>query len=383
MQKLAIVALLCAIALFTQGAHARRALLQTSTGNTFPDYECQANPGLSPYKLEGAYTTSPSANGVRVCFTGAPVQPCPPSNPCCSQADFYKLELRVRPTCRRAIRSVTVNGLPAPVPTFTLYGPSRDKALFKLPRLNLTTANVTGAKICITLRDPCPNLAALCPEGDGSCTYSIGQSTGRHRCCPVNTLGVVPPPPSQPSASVATPATHRLLSSAAHVVSAQSEHHRLPGNTGVFPSNGCDRTPGSMPFTLTGAPTLSRSPSGQNLYCFTLASSACADPSSMCCASNLLKVEWSSYDTCRGSVRAYIDKIQYPVTWDQGGTFRLTKLNYSPLDIASKPKQLCIELRRDGPCDTIDKFCRGGSCTYSLFNTGKECCPTATTPTAR
>lgn len=81
-----------------------------------------------------------------------------------------------------------------------------------------------------------------------------------------------------------------------------------------------------MPFTLASAPVLSRSPTGQPLYCWTLQDSVCADPTSPCCNSALLKVEWWSYDTCRGSVRAYIDKVQYPVTWDRDGTFRLTKL---------------------------------------------------------
>ncbi len=89
----------------------------------FPPYNCEQDSSLSPYKLESSYTTSPSANGVRVCFTGSPVQRCPAGDSCCSSTDFYKLELRVRPTCRHAIRSVTVNGVPAAVaPTFEVRG---------------------------------------------------------------------------------------------------------------------------------------------------------------------------------------------------------------------------------------------------------------------
>ncbi|GLC61933.1 hypothetical protein PLESTB_001821000 [Pleodorina starrii] len=361
------------------------ALFQSALGNTFPNYPCQTDPSLSPFKLEPAYTTSPSANGQRICFTAAPAQRCPANEPCCSQADFYKLELRVRPTCRRAIRSVTVNGLPAPTPTFEVYGLARDMALFKLPRLNLTADTVSGAKICITLRDPCPNMAALCPEGDGSCTYAIGQSTsGTPKCCPVNKLGLVPPPP--PPAVPRSPAPSVPPSPPQpSAVSVSTARKQAAPYTGTFPFvSTCNQTAGLMPFRLAGAPALTRSLTGGNLYCFSLEASPCADPASPCCSSKLLKVDWWSYDTCRGSVRAYVDKVPYPVTWDQAGTFRLTKLNYSQADLAARPKQLCIELRRDGPCDNIDKFCRGGagSCTYALFDVSRGCCPTTSTPSS-
>ncbi|GIL90559.1 hypothetical protein Vretimale_17522 [Volvox reticuliferus] len=390
MRNFTILPLLCMW--FVIIVDGRRGLFQSSLGNTFPNYPCQTDPNLSPFKLEPTYTMSPSANGQRICFTGAPIQRCPTEDPCCSQADFYKLELRVRPNCRRAIRSVTVNGVAAPTPTFEVYGPARDMALFKLPRLNLTTANATGSKICITLRDPCPNVAALCPEGDGSCTYAIGQSTSPHKCCPTNKFGIVPPPPA--ATADVNPVTSRTLlplptttgqQVAVHAV--RNPTHRLAPYTGTFPYvSTCNQTTGLMPFRLAGTPVSSHTISGGNVYCVTLEAAPCADPSSSCCSSNLLKVDWWSYDTCRGSVRAYVDKVPYPVTWDQGGTFRLTKLNYSPDDVAAQPKQLCIELRKDGPCDNIQKFCRLGSsggCTYALYDGSQACCPTANTPALR
>ncbi|EFJ49945.1 hypothetical protein VOLCADRAFT_116986, partial [Volvox carteri f. nagariensis] len=329
---------------------------------------------LSPFKLEPLYTTSPSANGQRICFTVAPVQRCPAEEPCCSQADFYKLEIRV-------------------------YGLARDMALFKLPRLNLTTTNATGAKICITLRDPCPNMAALCPEGDGSCTYAVGQSAIPHKCCPVNKLSLPPPPPPAvpliPGVSIPPPppppppkahvrAAAAITGSSSASSSSSAQSRRPAPYTGTFPyTSNCNQTSGLMPFRLA-APVLSRTISGGNVYCFSLESSTCADPSSSCCSSNLLRVDWWSYDTCRGSVRAYVDKVSYPVTWDQGGTFRLTKLNYSRDEVASRPKQLCIELRKDGPCDTLGRFCRlgesSGSCTYALYDGAQTCCPTGATP---
>lgn len=70
-----------------------------------------------------------------------------------------------------------------------------------------------------------------------------------------------------------------------------------------------------MPYTLSGAPSLTYTSKGNRLYCFGLASSSCSDPASPCCSAQLLKVEWWSHDTCRGSVRAaFIDKLQYPVS---------------------------------------------------------------------
>ncbi|KAG2497525.1 hypothetical protein HYH03_004673 [Edaphochlamys debaryana] len=384
MKAIVLVALVCAVGLFGLPAEARRSLSTAVPGKSFPPYNCEDDPSLSPFRLEPAYATSPSSNGVRICFTGAPPQPCPAAHPCCSQADFYKLEMRVRPVCRRAIRSVTVNGAPAPLPTFETFGVGHERALFKMPRLNLTRESVAGAKICITLRDPCPNMAALCPEGDGSCLYAIGTSA-KCKCCPVNRVGLAPPPPAPPPPPPPPPPPSPTPPPVpALPTGAGGRQPPPPPNTGGFPFCQCDKTPASMPFALAGAPTHARSPGGANLYCFALEGRACADPDSPCCASRLLKVEWWSFDTCRGSVRAYIDKIQYPVTWDQGGTFRLTKLNYSPGDVAARPKQLCIELRKGGPCDTIEKFCRGPSCVYSLFDTAtKSCCPTATVPEAR
>ena len=95
------------------------------------------------------------------------------------------------------------------------------------------------------------------------------------------------------------------------------------------------------------------------------------------------QVEWWSMDTCRGSVvAAYINKSKYPVTWDQGGTFRLTKLGFRASDLAASSKQLCIELRQGSPCDTIDKFCNKRQCIYSLFDQSKSCCPTSAVPKA-
>lgn len=68
------------------------------------------------------------------------------------------------------------------------------------------------------------------------------------------------------------------------------------------------------------------------------------------------------------------------VTWDRGGTFRLTKLSYTSNDVAAKPRQLCVELRKDSPCETIDRFCRGGRCSFAVYDTSQECCPTSFVP---
>lgn len=395
MARMTSWALVCATMTLISTVHGR-GLLQAGK-QRFPPYACETNPALSPFRLEGAYTTTPSPNGQRVCLRGAAVQPCPPGNPCCSQADFYKLELRVNPQCRNAIRGVTVNGKMTPLPTFEVFGAGRSQALFKMPKLNLTTENVTGAMICFTLRDPCPNMAALCPEGDGRCMYSVVQS-GPCKCCPVNQLGFFPPPPAPspkppsppPPSTPPPPGTPPTRPPSSPLPSAQPLQPKgrepppaSPGSDNSFPFCQCNKTAAIMPFTLAGAPVASRTAAGNNMYCFSLQSAACVDPSSPCCQSDLLKVEWWSMDTCRGSVAAaYINKSKYPITWDQGGTFRLTKLGFRASDLAASSKQLCIELRQGSPCDTIDKFCNKRQCTCSLFDQSKTCCPTSAVPKA-
>ncbi len=62
------------------------------------------------------------------------------------------------------------------------------------------------------------------------------------------------------------------------------------------------------------------------------------------------------------------------------GTFRLTKLGFTPSTVATKPKAVCLELRHDGPCASLERFCRAGAnrgCWVSLFDTSKAVCPTS------
>lgn len=198
-----------------------------------------------------------------------------------------------------AIRGVTINGKLTPLPTFEMFTAARDKALFKMPKLNLTTENVTGALICFTLRDPCPNMAALCPEGDGRCTYAIIPSTAPCKCCPVGSMGFLPAPasptpslPESPSPSPAPEVNLRLgsfaLSEDTPVTTIPAEP--VPAPTFPFTQQQCNRTAGLLPFRLAGAPVASRTSAGNNMYCFTLEAAACLDPASPCCQADLLKV---------------------------------------------------------------------------------------------
>ncbi|KAG2494194.1 hypothetical protein HYH03_007552 [Edaphochlamys debaryana] len=135
----------------------------------FPPYGCQRDPAQSRFRVDPSYTVS----GKTVCFT-AHVVPCERKNAdCCDKSvDFHKLELAVRPSCNKAISKVTINGRPSLMPTFELYGAANDKALYKMPGLNLTVANAEGAQICITLGGNCPTLSDLCTTGDGFCQYA-------------------------------------------------------------------------------------------------------------------------------------------------------------------------------------------------------------------
>ncbi|GLI64913.1 hypothetical protein VaNZ11_008306, partial [Volvox africanus] len=173
----------------TTPAFARRGLLQSYL-ELFPPYGCNRDPAQSRFRVDPVY----SVNGRQVCFT-AQVMPCArPGSACCKgDVDFNKLELNVRPGCKGAISRVTVNGNRAPMPTFELYGAQEDKALYKMPGLNLTTANADRSVICVTLGSICPNMTTLCPQGDGSCHYSVIES-GTCDCCPVGLVGIFPAP---------------------------------------------------------------------------------------------------------------------------------------------------------------------------------------------
>ncbi|KAG2489070.1 hypothetical protein HYH03_012506 [Edaphochlamys debaryana] len=191
-----LLALLCAS---VGVALADRALLQDI--NTFPPYQCNRDQDASRFRVDPTYTT----NGNMVCFTSR-VVPCnKPKSPCCARGiDFMKLELNVRGVCNHAIDDVFINGRKTNEPTFSRYGVNNEFGVYKLTGLNLTAQNAEGAQICMTLTKVCPNMASLCPQGDGSCQYATVQS-GPCNCCPTGVLGMFPPPPSPPPPSPPPP----------------------------------------------------------------------------------------------------------------------------------------------------------------------------------
>ncbi|PNG99183.1 hypothetical protein TSOC_015044, partial [Tetrabaena socialis] len=123
-------------------------LLQTAPWlEQFPPYGCVRDTAQSRFRVDPVYTVS----GSKVCFTARTVACERKGSACCrSDVDFNKLELSVRTTCNHAIGSVTINGKRALMPTYEKYGAAEDKALYKLPGLNLTVANAEGAQICMT-----------------------------------------------------------------------------------------------------------------------------------------------------------------------------------------------------------------------------------------
>nr|ARO50085.1 extracellular matrix protein pherophorin [Yamagishiella unicocca] len=383
-----LLALLCASAAST---FAHRDLLQAYL-EAFPPYGCVRDPAQSRFRVDPVYTVS----GNKVCFT-ARVVPCQRrGSECCkSDVDFAKLELSVGSTCNRAITRVTVDGAKSTMPTFETYGAKDDKALYKMPGLNLTAANADGKEICITLADPCPTMAALCPAGDGSCSYSIVES-GTCDCCPVGPLATPPspppprppppsppppsPPPPSPSPPPPSPPPPRPPSpEPPNMPIAPALSRPSPPVTG-FPFCECNRTTGLVPFTLDPVPVVKRSGTNQ-LYCMTLRTTDCTDPKNTCCNQNLSKIEWWTKDSCRGSVRnVFVDGVKVDQQWGPK-IFKIPALNMPRSAVPARGRQVCIELSAQSACPTLSTFCsRGdrGLCYYSVFSEDTNCCPVAT-----
>ncbi|KAG2494195.1 hypothetical protein HYH03_007553 [Edaphochlamys debaryana] len=323
----------------------------------FPPYGCQRDPAQSRFRVDPSYTVS----GKTVCFT-AHVVPCERKNAdCCDKSvDFHKLELAVRPTCNKAISKVTINGRPSLMPTFELYGAANDKALYKMPGLNLTVANAEGAQICITLGGNCPTLSDLCTTGDGFCQYAVVES---------GTCNPKPPSPKPPSPKPPSPSPPSPLPPSPKPPSPKPPSPKPPSPSPPsplppsplppspsppsppppfapalhvpFPFCECNHTmynetskSGLVPFKFGRDLVIKRSGSNR-LYCTRLYATACVDPWSPCCTQNLAKIEWWSKDTCRGSVKAvYMDGVRMDQQWAPQGTFKIPALNIARYDIA-------------------------------------------------
>ncbi|PNW69884.1 hypothetical protein CHLRE_17g696700v5 [Chlamydomonas reinhardtii] len=378
---------LCA---FASVALARDLLQATSSNpswkNLFPPYGCDRNPNHSRFKIVPGYSVQADGS---VCFT-VMTQTCTGSATCCKVKTANKLEINVNPTCNRAILTATVNGRRTLAPTFDEYGTADQHALYKITGLNITSANADGSQICINFNPAgaCKSIESLCPEGDGSCTLAIVQ-TDPCNCCPVNPVGLFPPPPSPSPPSPPPPSPAPPPSPPPPDAPARRQPPPPSGST-PFPFCRCNRTKDIMPFRLADqAPTVKKI-GPNNAYCFKLLTGPCAEPGSFCCQQDLRKIEFWASDNCRSSVRqTYLDSVPVSFSWStskQGTTFKLPNLAIKSSDVPAQGREVCIELVASSKCPTLQTFChyhpRAPGCVYSVFsNDAKQaCCPSTSFP---
>lgn len=179
--------------------------------------------GSSPYEMR--WVSSIDVGDATEHCISLTTRPCIESQyKCCSQleADFKKFVMHVRPECKPALRSVTVNGIVKKGGLYYETYTDRDAELkiTALSGINTTTANKT--RICMTFAAPCRSLDDLCVFKDGLC-YTAAWETIKHECCPRCTIlnadsppfvatvrsppppAASPPPPVVPSAPVISP----------------------------------------------------------------------------------------------------------------------------------------------------------------------------------
>ncbi|GIL82129.1 hypothetical protein Vretifemale_11064 [Volvox reticuliferus] len=169
--------------------------------DTFPFFKCGGTP--TPYSFPGASTSY--RNGT-YCATLVVSPPKNASDPCAT-ADLRKIEVNINPACdvKNTIVKATINGVPTTItPAFFVpAGAPEGSVALRMTQLGLGLGN-NGDVICITLSpktpgatNACTNLESLCqaPPGapPGTCSAALVDTT--LRCCAINVVSPVRPPP--------------------------------------------------------------------------------------------------------------------------------------------------------------------------------------------
>lgn len=115
--------------------------------------------------------------------------------------------------------------------------------------------------------------------------------------------------------------------------------------------------------------------------CFTVYQQTC-DPNNRCCNSlkNVFeKIAFKTYPECFRSVKQVtVDGVKkgggvYITNYTGFTELKVTAIRWTIADALYKT--FCVHLQP--PCESLTKFCRGDSCTYSVYDPfTHECCPT-------
>ena len=154
--------------------------------------------------------------------------------------------------------------------------------------------------------------------------------------------------------------------------------NQSPPPPAPFPFCNCNRTVGITAFSLDPSTTVTAGKDGP-IYTWTVLSAPPVDPSSKCAATTLFKAEfWSSLSCFRAVKRAYINGKAVAPTWDSTyGVWKITSVNFAQSEVPGAVGTIGLELSATGSCPTLETLCNGsgGTCTYSLFDASKTCCP--------
>lgn len=240
---------------------------------------------------------------------------------------------------------------------------------------------------CITFVD---NSSLIDACGGSVCTYSFIDSFGL--CCPEGQLkssGTPLPPSPRPSPRPPRPSP-RPPRPSPRPPSPNPKPPRPPSPS-PKPPRPYPRPPRPSPpspnndFPYCACNKASTSKLGlvyngnktNNVHCFnvTFAPDSCGN--STCCSFNIRKVEFDVADECIQSITKFwlngqsrsVSFLKLP-----GPMVKLTNVNITG------PSEICMQLAQ--PCGTLEKLCKGKSCTYAFFETPGDreaCCVSGST----
>lgn len=351
-----------------------------TTLNFFPPYFCEKSLSISPYDITTAYQ---AGKGI-ICFVAGVKVPSEPSK-ICNTMPFRALGLDINPVCTSSVIEVTLNGVKSLMPTYEKYGGG--KMIAKIPGINLSPQNASGATICLIMGadSPCKNISALLST---PYQYTIinGGKNEKCNCCPVGPLIFNPPPPQgtkrpphpPPNQDFPPPSfapQDESPPSPPPPPSLPPSPPPPPPPPIPFPFCVCNTTAGVTPYSLGTFQAVTNSATG-SIYTFPIVSKPVIDPKSKCATKSISKVEFWTKPECIGSVKsAWVNKMPVPVSFDKTkGTWKII----FPAALTSSATSISFRLGATTACPSLQTLCNSpsdDSCIYSIFDASTKCCP--------
>eukprot|EP00955_Chlamydomonas_euryale_P009083 97247-Chlamydomonas_euryale.AAC.1 len=121
------------------------------------------------------------------------------------------------------------------------------------------------------------------------------------------------------------------------------------------------------------------------MLCYRVDVGAC-EVANRCCDVDLLKIEFLVGNSCWGAVEYALVNggnrgVAYARVEANGRQYTTMKISQLGLPISQAAgTTVCFKLRssRETSCPTAATLCEGPFCSYSMFNSQQDCCPTST-----